>query len=293
MDHWMRHSTVVEVMRGADTGFVAVNTPRGPHVTPQRVVESDGRLWFTTSRSARKITALEDDAAAGVMVHFEGASACFAGDVLLVDPLNPLSVSMPTLDGLRAARAAARLLTRQGQDFAGYLASGVRVPWRWLPASRVLVGVRPDRVLVNDRRGNVVYRAGVWRHRGDAVKPMDRKPGVITPLGGEAGRQLLREGFGALALGGGRVPVVAWGRWNRNTSCVRLRSAIVSCLSDSQVPAAFVVSSSSGFRPVDKSGTLLRGIATLVEVGDKYSEVLFDIETVTRWDGFDVATVSA
>lgn len=285
---WLGDERVAPIVAGSDEAFLAVQTERGPHVTPHRVVASGGRLWFTTSRQARKVSALRRRGRAGVLMRTAHGAVIAGGSVSILDPVDPLGWLLVPNDVARSGRAALRLLTHHVRDVVGYGLTAGRLPLGWLPTHRVLLCFSADRMLVLDRDGVVVQRRGPWEK---PVAPVRSGSNGDLRAGSAEGYDV--DGDGALAWGTPSGPVVVPARCTADVMEIDVPEALSTVAGADAAAAAFVVSHVDGMRPTDKSGTLLRGRARLGVAEDSRTTVIFAPDTVTRWSGFESETVDA
>jgi len=79
---------VARVLGRASLAYLAVETSRGPHVTPLLFAATPDRLWFGIGRGTLKARAVAKRPAVGVVVPGENASVAIRGEATLVDRLS-------------------------------------------------------------------------------------------------------------------------------------------------------------------------------------------------------------
>jgi pyridoxamine 5'-phosphate oxidase-like protein len=85
---------VRRVLAGASFAYLAVETSRGPHVTPLLFAATPDRLWFGIGRNTLKARVLAKRPAVGVVVPGDGASVAIRGDATLLDGLSALPAEL-------------------------------------------------------------------------------------------------------------------------------------------------------------------------------------------------------
>jgi hypothetical protein len=135
-------------LNGGVLCYLAVRTPKGPHLTPVVYVHDAGRVWVTTSRGSVKARAWRSDpSAAGLVV--DGSNAVtFRGRVRTYDAFDPLSWTGAMLAGPRLMEAGTRFTLKNARFFAGYAVDVRRVPLAWTPLGRLFAAIRPERGLL-------------------------------------------------------------------------------------------------------------------------------------------------
>ncbi len=271
----------------ARTCFLSVRTARGPHVTPHAFAGSGGRLWFTTSRDARKVRAVREDPKASVLLVDGDRSVLIGGTMSILDAIDPLSIAGSALDAVRSPRALFRLSLRTAEEAFGYLLSVGQLPLAWLPPNRVLLSLRPHSRIVLDR-GALRGRFGEWAGHVESPELVDEvsmlRP-VAPRLSGLTGTHQ-----GALAWDTDDGPVTVPAELDGDRCVARIPRAVVGHLRSVEASIAFVVHGAEGIRPTDKYGTLVRGGGCIVELGEHEARVSIDAASITRWSGFGSST---
>jgi Pyridoxamine 5'-phosphate oxidase len=259
-----------QVLERAPFCYVAVRTPRGPHLTPVVFVLDGGRLWLTTSRLSIKARAWRGDPTVAGLVRYGDRTAVFRGRVRTYDALDPLSWPAATLGAPSLVRAATRFGLKNARFFAGYAVDAHRVPWSWTPPARVFARVELAAGCLLDADG-VVAEWGEWSpglrsQRAFPIDPRRRSLDLRVP------RSILDEvtreragGDGALAVDGEQLTVVPV-RWRRvgadggYDAVLPVTHAELAVL-EPEVPAALTIDRTSRWRASDMLGLLLQGCA--------------------------------
>lgn len=276
------------VLSGSRTCYLAVHTSRGPHVTPHAFVVSGGRIWFTTSRDARKVRALREDPRASVLVTGENGSVLIGGTVSVLDVIDPRSIAGSAAEALRSPRALLRLSLRTFEEAAGYALSALELPLAWLPPNRVLLSLRPHSTVALDGRGGLLGRYGTWARHAEPPALVDRVLSLRADRPARGGPSGIHAGALAWGTVDGSVTVPAV--LNGDTGIARIPRSVVRYLRTAEAPAAFVAHAASGIRPTQKHGMLVRGRGSIVKLGRTEARVYVDPASLTRWCGFGSST---
>lgn len=268
-------ATVRDALTRSRDCFLAVSTPRGPHVTPHVFTASGGQLWFTTSRNARKVRALKADPRAAALVTGDDFALVVRGTVRILDALDPTSMVRGAFDVVRSLRAAPRLISRTLDQLLGYGLDAADLPLDWLPVNRVLFTLRPRAALMLDNDWRAIHRTGSWPYPGplpDSDKRSTRADS--TP----------HTDVGAMAAQTPEGPIAAPARYASSTRTLSAPAAALGGLTGRGL--AFTAHRSDGIRPTDKHGYLLRGTGGVIEVEHAIARLTMDARTETTWSGF-------
>ena len=128
---------VARVLGRASLAYLAVETSRGPHVTPLLFAATPDRLWFGIGRGTLKARAVAKRPAVGVVVPGENASVAIRGEATLVDRL-----SAPPAELVRTPLALPAFASRNALEMAAFARDVARRGAR--PQPLALVSVRID-----------------------------------------------------------------------------------------------------------------------------------------------------
>lgn len=247
---------------------VAIDTPSGPHVTPQLYAWSGGRLWIAAASTTRKAAVLHEGAPAAAVVATPGRSVVLAGKVTVIDPHKPATVirNLAQLPG--AARASIGFTARNVVDLAAFAGDLLRGRLGWLVPPRILYALTPDRAAAVEN-DTVTWSAG-WRagrpSGGDGVVPTGGQPAVVALPG----------------------PVTAPARWFAEDRLAVVAPEVASLLgiADHRGSMAVVVDRYSAAGPAAKRGAMLRGGAEPLGAG----RFRLSPDRVSEWDGIEVTS---
>lgn len=247
---------------------IALETPRGPHITPELYAWSDEALWMLAAATTLKLRVLRDGSRASMLVRLPGRQAVFEGPVDLFDPRRPLDLVKKAAILPKAVTAAARFALRNSHDAAAFFGdtlAGKLGPR--LPALRVFFAMRPERAALIE--GGATVRTWRW---GREVRDLPAE--VRMPTGGKPA---------AVAFPG---PLALPARWFEEEQRVYISSAALALLAevDRFVSIAVVIDEYNAPGPAAKSGRLLRGTALQTERSGYFDIVDAD---VTEWAGVE------
>ena len=141
-----------DLLARARIGMLAIGAARPPLVSPAAFHFGGGALWMTTSRHAAKLSHARRDPRAAFLVA-PGGSRGGHGVLIqgLLETYDPRSLA----GQLRAAAQGPALplnlagyAIKNAAFIGGYLLDLARIPAEWWPQNRVLLRLRPDRVLL-------------------------------------------------------------------------------------------------------------------------------------------------
>ena len=141
------------VLTEARQAYLAVDTRRGPHVTPELygVIDDYLGMWVATSTVKAKI--LRENRAVGVLVRTATGTVVIRGTGQTVDPLRP-PLNPARLMG--AARMTVNFTLRNAPDLLAFGRDTLVGATGFPPARRVLILVRPERAASIDAFANDV-----------------------------------------------------------------------------------------------------------------------------------------
>lgn len=275
----------------------AVTTRTGPHVTMQAGVVHAGRFWTTTSRRSLKARSVAAHHVAAAVVSDGDRHRIIAGRTTAFRPLRPWTALADPTAPLRAGWAVARLGIEQIDELVGYVQAASSVPADWLPHRRALLVTRIDRSLTIDGT-TVVAAEGDWQRdldgprpaptdgtRAPAPLPLDQLPASHHDVVTEASSVHL----GVTTPTG---PVAVPAGWAGDDTFVVPTEVLSAVTASFPGPASAVFDVSGSRRPDRKRGAMFRGVASVVDVDDRYTLVSVRADRLTTWDGFDAGTVS-
>lgn len=267
---------VVSILAEARQAHVAVETTKGPHVTPQLYALDGGDLWFFAAASTVKAKALRRHGTAGALIRAGTTSVVLVGDVTRFDAGDPSGLLTGAAGLPDAARAVAGYAVRNAPDLIGFARDAVRGRvGSVVPVRRVLFRLTPTAAAYLEDDA-VVDRWGTWPS-GDG----SRGESLPVASGVSAAAAWLTE------VG----PVAGPARWDESTSRVTLPGTLVALAPPTGGQASVVIDEYGGSGPSPKRGTLLRGTGELGGDDDGHPVVSFDPEILTTWDGTETQTV--
>jgi len=213
---------VREVLARAPVLYSAVDTGRGPHVTPTAFSWSGGALWVVTTRRSVKVRALRRRPAVGLLLRAGRHDLVLTGRAELVDPVRLHGLGGPErMAGLPFT--ALRYLERNYKHVAGVLRDAT--PGPALLLDRLALRIRPERAVLlrADGRAGISEMLATWGDWSDpepesaplsdppAPEPVDPSllPAAVRPL-------LRRAGPGCLAWPSRHGPLALPARWRGN-----------------------------------------------------------------------------
>ena len=282
------------LLEDADVAHVAIETGRGPHVTPELFCWNGGRLWFATARRTLKARKTKTGARVGLFLEHGTRGMMILTEARPLDPVRPDLLLGARQEIALVPTATAAFVLRNAGHLAGFVAQG---PWAWphsLGTLRMFVALKPlaaallshDRIELSSREWEPeVPRGRAGRRRG-AVEA-DDLPDDLEPLA---------EGFAsdavvALSSPGGPIALPASWDGERSEATVR-RELLTMAGVDEEGPGAVEVDRMSGYAMEGKRGIVVRGDTRLTHRGD-HTIVTFDPERATYWRGMETQTVRA
>lgn len=283
---WDGDPTIASVLASSRLCYLAVQTQRGPHVTPHVFAESGGRLWFTTSRDARKVRALRKNDRASVVVQNGHTTLIAEGSVRVLDILDPASIAGSIPEVVRSGRAMLRLALKSIDQLIGYAMAVGDLPAAWVPPNRAVLAFRPAGVLTLNEHWQPLTSAG-------SLSPADGEdPGVSEVCSSQhANPPVLPDTVtgthsGAIAWQSGRGPLAAPASLESGSSLATVPSWALRRLDPNAPAVAFATQVSNGLRPIDKHGFLLRGRGRIVGINGDKGSIAIETKTLTHWSGF-------
>ena len=296
---------VSSVLAGATSMFVAVDSKRGPHVTPELFVEVNGRLWSFTAAGTLKVKALRRTSRAGVLVRNGDDAVVLATDVTIVDGAKPLAVATSGL-ALDIPQVTAAFAARHALEVAGGAADYAAGRFGLVPGRGVLLAFEPVAVaLVRD--GALVSARGWDEGEGGTCANVDAADGEPGDASGasdveidiaslpEVARDLIGRNRAALGWYGSHGVVALPARWDVGTATAtvdRFLFDATGCVASGA--AAVTVDEWIAPGPGGKRGVMVRGQARTAHVPDHPEDVAVTLEAerAVVWDGTETESVS-
>jgi hypothetical protein len=278
---------------------VAVDTARGPHVTPAAFAAAGGRIWVVSSRRTVRVRSVRRRHHASVLVRSGERSLVVSGnaDVLSIWP--PSETVGIVLNSATVARAAtAYALRNMGLLLAGFVRDMIAGAGDPTVYDRVLVAIDPERGMLLDG-DRLLHGWGRWRRVGRPRS--DRAPRAVPPL------DELVAALPAAVVDALDRPDTATLGWAAPTGAVALpglhaapdgRVTVPSAALDAagtaaHAPACVTFHNSESPRPSGFRGVILRGEGRVVRRGPQRTTVALAAERVSWWSGFRAGTVEA
>jgi hypothetical protein len=292
-------SVVEEIASEAPFAHVAVETARGPHVTPVLYALAGDRLWFTVPRGTLKARVLAKRSRAGILLQAGGVSVVMAGEAKLLDPLRPLSWASRPWESALAPLAIQTFSARNSRELLGFALDRSRMPAQSFPPNLLLAGYEPRRVAVV-RGEEVESRRGRWRFearkRGSPSAGARRSSrGTLPPLEGiprEVAELPRRRGPAVVGWPASGTPLALPAAWDPDSARAAVSGDLIALTGIAGEAAACIAfDAAEGHRPTGKRGVMLRGRGSVAR-GGNVTEVSIQPERVTYWLGFETGTIS-
>lgn len=283
-----------EVLARGAVLHAAVDTSRGPHVTPAAYDWSGGALWMITTRDSVKVRALRRRPRAGVLIRSRRYDLVVEGEATIVDPLHgrgitdPMTVLELPFAGLGYLGRNSRHALAMVRDAAG----------PGLVLDRLVVRIEPSRaVLASGDDGEVLRVWGRWTEAGllgagtesssagISVPTRDGLPAEVTPLLDEPGPACL-----AWPTVHGPMPLPA--HWPGSARPAEVNAELLKVVGAKASGLAGLALSTGEYRLASKRGVLLRGEGTAVRDGSGRAWAGLDTHHLTYWVGAEAGTVS-
>jgi hypothetical protein len=290
---------VATLLAGTPYADVAVDTMRGPHITPAAFAAAGGRLWVVSSRRTLRVRSVRRRHVAAAVVRRGDRAVVVSGsaDVLSIWRLGE-TVGL-VMNSVPVARAAATYAVRNaGLLMGGFVRDIVAGTGDLSVYDRVLVAIEPERGMLLDG-DRLLDSWGRWRR---VSRPLpERAPVAVPPL---------EELVGALpaAVAGAlqRPDTVSLG-WSCPTGPLVLpaldaeadgRAVVASAALElagapSRAAACLTFHNSESQRPSGFRGAILRGEGRTVRRGPVRTSVSVAAERVSWWSGFRSGTAQA
>jgi hypothetical protein len=292
-------SVVEAIASEAPFAHVAVETARGPHVTPVLYALAGDRLWFTVPRGTLKARVLAKRPRAGILLQAGETSVLMGGGAKLLDPRSPISWASAPRESALAPLAIRSFTLRNSRELLGFALDGSELPAGSFPPNLLLAGFEPRRVAAL-RGEEVEWRRGRWRFEarkrdpssdGTHPSPSGRLP-RLEGVPREVAELPRHSGPAVVGWPASGTPLALPAAWDPSSA----RATVAADLADlagiaGEAPACIAFDAAEGHRPTGKRGVMLRGRGSVVR-GGHVTEVSIQPERVTYWLGFETGTIS-
>ena len=284
---------VGDLLEGATQIYVGVLSRGKPHVTPELLATSGGRLWCLTAAVTQKAKILAVDERVAFMASVRGVDVVGVGRASIVDPGRPSSLTDVGAVA-RSAAGTASFVLRNAAELSGAAVDALTGKLGGpLPPRRVALSVEPFALAVLSADG--VRAVGEWEtgagSTSDGVAAsVDDLEDTLAP---EAVRDLIDDGPAALGwLSASGHPLVLPAQWRRATSSARVNEALFErCGAADASPAAVTRDKWTGYGPTGKQGLMLRGDGNASSDGEAVAAAVA-VDRVTYWDGVETGSNS-
>ncbi|HXA29313.1 MAG TPA: pyridoxamine 5'-phosphate oxidase family protein [Candidatus Angelobacter sp.] len=290
---------VATVLNSQPYAAVAVDTVRGPHITPAAFATAGGRLWVVSSRRTIRVRSVRRRHHAAVLVRSGTRAVVVSGRAEVLSFWPPSETVGIVMNSLPVARAATAYALRNARLLlGGFVRDVVSGTGDLSVYDRVLVAIEPERGMLLDGE-RLVHGWGRW-HRASTREPRADATNVpplaqllaALPDGVDAALDVPESASlgwsspaGAVALPtlhadpGGRVQVA--------TAALDMVSGAT------RAPACVTFHNSESERPSGFRGVVLRGEGRVVRRGAARTTVDVAAERVSWWSGFRAGTSTA
>ncbi len=286
-------TAVDELLAGATQIYVGVLSRGKPHVTPELLATSGGRLWCLTAAVTLKAKILAVDERVAFMASVAGVDVVGLGRASIVDLGTPSSLT-DVAAVARSAVGTASFALRNAAELSGAAVDALTGKLGGpLPPRRVALSIEPIAVAVVSAEG--VRAVGEWESgAGSTSDAAEAFPDDLEDtLAPEAVRDLIDDGPAALGwLSASGHPLVLPAQWQRATSSARVNATLFErCGAADVAPAAVTRDKWTGYGPTGKQGLMLRGDGNASSDGAQVSAGVA-VDRVTYWDGVETGSNS-
>jgi hypothetical protein len=287
---------VATLLAGTPYAEVAVDTTRGPHITPAAFAAADGRLWVVSSRRTLRVRSVRRRHVASALVRRGDRAVVVSGGADVLSFWRFGETVGLVMNSLPVARAAATYAVRNaGLLVGGFVRDIVAGTGDLTLYDRVLVAIEPERGMLLDGE-RLLDSWGRWRHVS-SPQP-ERAPAVVPPLA-ELVAALPAELIEALER-----PDTASLGWSSPSGPLALptlhadsegRAVVATAALDlagtpPRAAACLTLHSSESRRPSAFRGVILRGEGRVTRRGPVRTSVAVAAERVSWWSGFRSGT---
>jgi hypothetical protein len=284
--------SVEELFSQAEQIYVGVLLGGRPHVTPELVATSDGRLWCFTAAVTKKVEVVKNDDRVGFLAMTSADSAVAGlGRATIVDAASPSTLTDVPLVA-QSAVGAAKFVTRNAAELAGAAIDALTGKLgRPLPPRRVVMSIEPTALARLE--GGHVETWGEWSPGPRPAPSADARGGGanLDTAAPEDLRDLLLDGdaaCGVLTRDGSCAVLPA--AWIKEDCVARVDGRLfrVAGVSDAS-PVAITRDQWTNLGPTGKQGLMLRGPATAA-TNEAMVDLHVSVERVVYWDGVDTGS---
>lgn len=279
--HWDDDRRVRHALRDGEFLHLAVDTPDGPHLTPQVYARHGSELWVFTTRRSVKVRAIRRQRWVAALVADGSRAVMLTGVARVVDPLRGhRSVELPFVAGTYLSR-------NLGHALGIARAAG---PDPTLLLERVALRIDPRRVALLD--GSDVLQAwGRWPSGEDP----DPTPGAFPSMApGSAPSEVVPPRLRRLVEGDGRA-VVGWPTahgfavlpavWDADSSTVAVPGAALALCGGMPSGPASLTFDRGGTSLDSKRGVMVRGTGRVLRREGAWTHLAVRPDRVTWWRG--------
>src|SRR5579884_1850374 len=154
---------VATVLGSTPYADVAVDTARGPHITPAAFAAAGGRLWVVSSRRTLRVRSVRRRHHASVLVRHGSRSVVISGSADVLSFWRPSETVGIVMNSGHVARAAATYALRNSRLLLGGFLRDILAGTGDLTVyDRVLVAIEPERGMLLDG-DRLLHTWGRWR----------------------------------------------------------------------------------------------------------------------------------
>lgn len=265
-----------QALEAASLAYVAIDTRRGPLVTPVLYGIAGRSTWFLTNRHSLKTKMLRRDGRVAWVVRGVDGSAAMTGSARLISPLHPSEIAAAVPRAFDVQSAIVSWARRNPRQISGFLRDSLINPMRVLPIDQVFVELRPDTTSFVQFGDPLDVGRNTAPKRLRMSVPWQQRP-LLSSTTGILG---MRTGEGLLAL-----PV----QWDARRGIATLPAGPGADEFIGDVPVCLAFNEPVRVHPTEQRGVVLRGNARFVAGG-----TALEIKTsrITYWDGFHTSSVA-
>lgn len=277
------------ILDDAGLAYLAVESQRGPMVTPLLFAVRDGRIWMVMPRSSAKVGAIGRNAVVGLAAGTADAMALVQGPAHLVDPLRPQSLFGSLPETLLSPRAMTSYVAGNLGHLAGLIGPGVLSP-------RTAAALRPQRA-ATVRSGTTLWTTENWAEGAPPYDDhgADPPPLRLGPVPDELARLASTAGGVLVGWSTATGPVVLPGRWDPAGRHVVVRADLfvaTGCLP--QARACILFDGTEGTSLDAKVGLVVRGRGSAhAGAGGAEARLTIRPERFSWWQGDESSSAKA
>jgi hypothetical protein len=283
--------SVAPIVERAELAALAVETGRGPHLTPSAFSVADGRIWLVAARSTVKVRAIRRRPAVSVLIRAGERSVVVTGEATVLSPWGAGDAVALAADSWHAADAMLRYAVRNRRLLAGYTRDLLGCQGGALPFDRVVIVVRPRRGLVL-HGGRIADRWGRWSRQAAGVARAVADHGLdLDGVPARAATAWTRGAAPALAWSLDAGPLALPARRRSGQALVEVPALALDLAGAPPESRAAVAMAGADLRPSRVSGVMARGRGRVVRRRGGAATVGIHAERVTWWSGLATGTV--